>query len=130
MWSLGCILGEMVRGKPLFPGSCTVKQVIELSPANRIVLFRNVLLPKVECIVRALPPPSDNDLKAVGEGFGTCLLNQINKTTNSPNPYPRLDEMLVDSTSDARHLITTLLQLNPTKRLTASQAMDHRYVEK
>lgn len=27
MWSLGCILGEMVRGKPLFPGSSTVKQV-------------------------------------------------------------------------------------------------------
>lgn len=27
MWSLGCILGEMIRGKPLFPGSCTVNQV-------------------------------------------------------------------------------------------------------
>lgn len=27
MWSLGCILGEIVAGKPLFPGSSTVNQV-------------------------------------------------------------------------------------------------------
>lgn len=27
MWSLGCILGEMLLGKPLFPGSSTVNQI-------------------------------------------------------------------------------------------------------
>lgn len=27
MWSLGCILGEMLLGKPLFPGSSTVNQM-------------------------------------------------------------------------------------------------------
>lgn len=27
MWSLGCILGEMLLGKPLFPGSSTINQV-------------------------------------------------------------------------------------------------------
>ncbi|KAJ2940802.1 hypothetical protein O0L34_g10051 [Tuta absoluta] len=38
MWSLGCILGEMLVGKPLFPGTSTVNQV--------------------ECIMQALPRPS------------------------------------------------------------------------
>ena len=27
MWSLGCILGEMLAGKPLFPGSSTINQI-------------------------------------------------------------------------------------------------------
>lgn len=27
MWSLGCILGEMLRGKPLFPGTSTLHQL-------------------------------------------------------------------------------------------------------
>lgn len=27
MWSLGCILGEMLAEKPIFPGSSTVNQV-------------------------------------------------------------------------------------------------------
>ena len=27
MWSLGCILGEMLLGKPMFPGSSTIDQI-------------------------------------------------------------------------------------------------------
>lgn len=38
MWSLGCILGEMLLGKPLFPGSSTINQV--------------------ERIMATLPPPT------------------------------------------------------------------------
>lgn len=35
MWSLGCILGEMCRGKPLFPGSCTMNQVRHKNLINK-----------------------------------------------------------------------------------------------
>lgn len=27
MWSIGCILGEMLLGKPLFPGTSTINQI-------------------------------------------------------------------------------------------------------
>lgn len=33
MWSLGCILGEMLLGKPLFPGSSTVNQIERIMAA-------------------------------------------------------------------------------------------------
>ncbi|XP_043340268.1 mitogen-activated protein kinase 15 isoform X3 [Cervus elaphus] len=38
MWSLGCILGEMLQGRPLFPGTSTLHQL--------------------ELILEAIPPPS------------------------------------------------------------------------
>uniref|UniRef100_A0A8C5ZBV4 Protein kinase domain-containing protein n=1 Tax=Marmota marmota marmota TaxID=9994 RepID=A0A8C5ZBV4_MARMA len=42
MWSLGCILGEMLRGQPLFPGTSTVHQL--------------------ELILETIPPPTEEDL--------------------------------------------------------------------
>lgn len=131
MWSLGCILGEMIRGKPLFPGSCTVNQVSIAAIALHVFSFGKrfeILILQVECIVAALPEPSDHDIKAVGSGFGTCLLNQYDKLNDSPNP--KLDDLLKDSPSDAKNLIKSLIVLNPTKRLTAKQALYHKYVEK
>lgn len=74
MWSLGCILGEMIRGRPLFPGSCTINQI--------------------ERIVKAMPASEEQDLRAInadrgGHGdeghFGSNFLvmfNEMLRTTN------------------------------------------------
>lgn len=49
MWSLGCILGEMLRGKPLFPGRSTLHQL--------------------ELILQTVPPPApEGACRARGEG--------------------------------------------------------------
>lgn len=50
MWSLGCILGEMIRGRPLFPGSCTINQI--------------------ERIVKALPTNQEHELRAINADRG------------------------------------------------------------
>lgn len=136
MWSLGCILGEMSRGKPLFPGSCTINQVkngtlTQSKKSTFFVDFINFLCCcchlKIECIVSALPQPSESDLKSVGNGFGSALLNQSTKTIHSS---PSLDELLSDTPADAKDLVKNLLAMDPTKRLTAKQALYHKYVEK
>lgn len=33
MWSVGCILGEMLLGKPLFPGTSTMNQIEKIMSA-------------------------------------------------------------------------------------------------
>ncbi len=33
MWSIGCILGEMLLGKPVFPGSSTLNQIERIMSA-------------------------------------------------------------------------------------------------
>lgn len=123
MWSLGCILGEMLLGKPLFPGSCTVNQI--------------------ELIVGALPGVTDEEVASVGGGFGAALLTQgkLSKASKSSGGDGAdkggreegscgVNDMLLGAPDDARDLVNSLLRLDPMKRLTAKQSLGHRYVEK
>ncbi|XP_058977664.1 mitogen-activated protein kinase 15 isoform X2 [Musca domestica] len=106
MWSLGCILGEMIRGKPLFQGSSTVNQI--------------------EKIVSTLPDITEDDIKAVGAGFGSVLL----KKHISKDKKTTFSDLLNDASKDALDLVRSLLVLDPLGRLTAKQALCHPYVEK
>ncbi|XP_071635970.1 extracellular signal-regulated kinase 2 isoform X3 [Temnothorax longispinosus] len=103
MWSLGCILGEMLLEKPLFPGSSTINQV--------------------ERIMATLPPPTDEDLISVSAGYGTNLLE---KTPNRPRRT--LKDLLPEVSQKALDLISNLIVFNPTQRLTAVEALEHPYV--
>ncbi|XP_049789084.1 mitogen-activated protein kinase 15-like isoform X2 [Schistocerca nitens] len=103
MWSLGCILAEMLLGKPLFPGSSTINQM--------------------ERIMSALPTPSKSDLKSIFAGYGSSLLQKP-----PPGPHKSLRELLSNSSPDAVDLVCRLVVFNPDKRLTAEQALEHPYV--
>ncbi|XP_076296374.1 uncharacterized protein LOC143216810 isoform X2 [Lasioglossum baleicum] len=103
MWSLGCILGEMLLGKPVFPGSSTINQV--------------------ERIMGTLPSPSKEDLMSVCAGYGTNLLE---KTPNGPRRSLR--DILPNVSEKALHLISNLIVFNPNRRLTAVEALEHPYV--
>lgn len=81
----------------------------------------------MERIINALPEATDEDIESVGAGFGSALLSSNQQT---PSTHSSLDDLLVGSPADAAELIKSLLVLNPIKRLTAKEAMQHRYIEK
>lgn len=106
MWSLGCILGEMLLGKALFPGTSTINQI--------------------EKIMSAIPHPTPDDVLAVKSEYGSSVIQRM-----LLKPQVPLEDLLQPSVSaDALDLLKGLLVFNPDKRLTAEQALEHPYVAK
>ncbi|XP_062266185.1 mitogen-activated protein kinase 15 isoform X3 [Platichthys flesus] len=104
MWSLGCILGEMLLGKALFPGTSTINQI--------------------EKIMIAIPHPSPEDVLAIKSEYGSSVIQRM-----LLKPQVSLEDLLKPSVPpDALDLLRGLLVFNPDKRLTAEQALQHPYV--
>ncbi|KAF4518815.1 hypothetical protein B566_EDAN008144 [Ephemera danica] len=104
MWSLGCILAEMLLERPLFPGGSSIKQF--------------------ELIMRTLPQPSPEDMRMMISVYGGSKWFSHQSHGRSQS----LREILVGSPPDAIDLVEQLLVLNPQQRLTASEALKHPYV--
>uniref|UniRef100_A0A8C4HJD4 Mitogen-activated protein kinase 15 n=1 Tax=Dicentrarchus labrax TaxID=13489 RepID=A0A8C4HJD4_DICLA len=106
MWSLGCILGEMLLGKALFPGTSTINQI--------------------EKIMSAIPHPSPEDIIAIKSEYGSSVIQRM-----LLKPQVPLEDLLQPSVPpDALDLLRSLLVFNPDKRLTAEQALQHPYVSR
>ncbi|XP_010001162.1 PREDICTED: mitogen-activated protein kinase 15, partial [Chaetura pelagica] len=106
MWSLGCILGELLLGKPLFPGTSTVNQL--------------------EQILRVIPAPSPEGIlgwESQAGTFSPCVLARRRRVT--------LEELLPPSAPPpALDLLKKLLVFDPGKRLSAEEALEHPYVRR
>ncbi|NXK05895.1 MK15 kinase, partial [Herpetotheres cachinnans] len=106
MWSIGCILGELLLGKPLFPGTSTVNQI--------------------EQILRVIPAPSPEDILAMRSDYRASVINCM-----SSRQRVTFEEILPSSTPlPALDLLKKLLVFNPDKRLTAEEALQHPYVKR
>ncbi|KAM9278910.1 mitogen-activated protein kinase 15 [Cariama cristata] len=106
MWSIGCILGELLLGKPLFPGTSTVNQI--------------------EQILRVIPAPSPEDILAMQSDYRASVINHMSSWQRVT-----FEEILPSSTPlPALDLLKKLLVFNPDKRLTAEEALQHPYVKR
>lgn len=103
MWSLGCILGEMLLGNALFPGTSTINQI--------------------EKIMSAIPHPSSDDILAIKSEYGSSFIQRM-----LLKPQVPVEDLLPSVPPDALDLLRGLLIFNPDKRLTADQALQHPYV--
>lgn len=104
MWAAGCILAELVSGRPLFPGSSTMDQL------ERIVAYTG--------------PPGEREIESMGSSFTRTMLSNLSYS----RPKFMLEEKLPDAPPDAIDLISKLISLNPNDRPTAAQCLEHPYV--
>ncbi|XP_076806688.1 extracellular signal-regulated kinase 2-like isoform X2 [Clavelina lepadiformis] len=105
MWSIGCILGELLLGKPLFPGSSTLNQI--------------------ERIMSVIPRPTKADIDSIQSEYGHSILER-----STLRPHKLLRDLIPNAPEDALDLMENLLVFNPEKRLSAKECLSHPYVAK
>jgi len=102
-WSVGCILGELLAGKPMFPGTSTMNQL--------------------DRIIEVSGRPTKDDIEAINSPFAGTMLDSL------PESEPRsLASMFPNCDEDGLDMLSRLLQFNPTKRMSAEEALAHPWV--
>ena len=107
MWSIGCIMAELYLGKPLFPGKNRDDQLVRIFSTLGIPNISNwpemaAEFPEFSPLSYKISPnPSDLRRALGGDGERLCL--------------------------DGFDLMMRMLQYSPKNRITALEALSHRY---
>ena len=111
MWSVGCILSELIHGQPLFPGRHYLDQL------RLIVVHRcgSLGFPAHEHKI-AYPTISDKSLIVLRRIISQCTNYHPKLFSSSDSIVPNIDEA-------AFNLLDRLLLMDPNKRLTAEDAL-------
>jgi len=103
VWSIGCILGELLGGKPLFPGTSTMNQL--------------------DRIIEITGRPTADDVEAIKSPFAATMIESL-----PPSKAKTLSDLYPHAAPDALDLLKQLLQFNPNKRTNVEKALEHPYV--
>ncbi|KAI8341195.1 kinase-like domain-containing protein [Chlamydoabsidia padenii] len=102
IWSVGCVMGELLLGQPLFPGESGIDQLVEI--------IKVLGTPSKEQIIMMNPHYTDHK-------FPLIKPHPFSKVFRSRTPPEAID------------LITHVLQYNPRTRPTASEALVHPFFD-
>ncbi|KAE8212869.1 hypothetical protein CF327_g3518 [Tilletia walkeri] len=104
MWSIGCILAELISGQPIFPGKDYVDQIARINSV--------------------LGAPSDETIAKIGSEKARTYLLSLPKqaTTSLERLYPR-------ASADAIDLLSKMLCWDPEERITAAGALQHPWLK-
>lgn len=103
MWSVGCILAELINGNPLFPGKSTMGQI--------------------QLIVELLGKPTPEGIAAMDSSNTKAVLANIKIEAMIPfsSAFKTTDPVVLD-------FLKRALDFNPNRRMTVDEALAHEYV--
>jgi mitogen-activated protein kinase 15 len=104
MWALGCIIGELYSGRPLFPGRDAIDQM------EKVVAFTG--------------PPSASDVASMHSEFAETMI--ANLTYNQPRITLR--QRLPMGDADTIDFMQKLLVFNPDGRMSVVEALEHPFL--
>jgi len=129
LWSLGCIFGEMLGGKPVFPGTSTLNQL--------------------EKIGEMIGAPSSADITALGSTFTLEMLDAMpfpmgeldpNTGKRAMKPFNKASPpapgesggsewkiLYPKASADALDLLDKLMKYDPAQRSSAQDGLVHPY---
>ena len=105
IWSVGCILGEMMVRQPLFPGQEQEEQV--------------------QMIIDLVGYPGDEAM----EMFTEMKDKQFIKNLASKKREPKFEMVFAGQNPDAIDLLKRMLAFEPSQRITLDEALAHPYLE-
>jgi mitogen-activated protein kinase 15 len=104
MWSVGCILGELIVGKAIYQGTSTLNQI--------------------EKVLELIGKPKPEDIESIESPHAATILSSINvsKKKSFQSFFTNASELALD-------FLRRLLVFNPHHRLTVEEALKHKYLE-
>ncbi|KAF6154489.1 hypothetical protein GIB67_028381 [Kingdonia uniflora] len=102
MWSVGCVLAELLLGQPLFPGESGVDQLVE--------------------VIKVLGTPTREEIKCMNPNYNEFKFPQIKAHPWHKIFHKRMPPEAVD-------LVSRLLQYSPKLRCTALEACGHHFFD-
>ncbi|XP_022867173.1 shaggy-related protein kinase theta [Olea europaea var. sylvestris] len=102
MWSVGCVMAELLIGQPLFPGESSVDQLVE--------------------IIKVLGTPTREEIKCMNPNYSEFKFPHI-----KAHPWHKIFNKRMPP--EAVDLVSRLLQYSPTLRCTALEACAHPFFD-
>jgi len=103
MWSLGCIFGEMLSGKPVFPGTSTLNQL--------------------EKICEITGKPTEAQIQSMKSPFAVTMLDSL----QYPAAAKGWSSVYPTATPTALDMLVKLMSFDPSQRITAMEGLRHPY---
>ncbi|XP_015509390.1 mitogen-activated protein kinase p38b isoform X2 [Neodiprion pinetum] len=103
IWSVGCIMAELLTGRTLFPGTDHIHQlnlIMEILGTPRDEFMQKISSESARNYIQSLPPLKKKDFKEVFRGANPLAIN----------------------------LLELMLELDAERRITAEQALAHPYL--